>query len=70
MLNKRKAVIGWVVYTVGKPLAKRTLKSKAKNAAPGKRGGVIAGALAGLSAAVGGLLFWRKRRSKEGSLQS
>jgi hypothetical protein len=69
MLNKRKALIGWIVYTLGKPIAKRAVKSKAKSAVPGKRGGTIAAAVAGVGAAVGGLMFWRKRRG-EGSPQN
>ena len=39
-------------------------------ATPGKRGGAIAGAVAGLSAAIGGLMFWRKRRGKGESATS
>lgn len=68
MLNKRKALIGWMVYTVGNPIAKRAVKSKAKSAAPGRRGGAIAGAVAGLGAAIGGLMFWRKKRGKDESV--
>jgi hypothetical protein len=71
MLNKRKALIGWIVYTVGKPIAKRALKSKARSATPGKRGGAITGAVAGIgAAAVGALMFWRKRRSSDESATS
>lgn len=70
MLNKRKALIGWIVYTVGKPIAKRAVKSKAKSATPGKRGGAIAASVAGLGAALGGLMFWRKRRGKDESVTS
>jgi hypothetical protein len=67
ILSKRKAIIGWLVYTIAKPMAKR----KAKSAVPGKRGGVIAGIVAGIGAVLGGLMFWRKRRSKdEESFQS
>lgn len=70
MFSKRKAIIGWVVYTLAKPIAKRRMRSTAKSVTPGKRGGAIAGAVAALGAILGGLMFWRKRRSKEeGSLQ-
>jgi hypothetical protein len=58
MFNKRNAFIGWLVLTVGKPLAKR----KARRAVSGKRGGVVAATLAGVGAGVGALMFWRKRR--------
>ena len=61
MFNKRNAFIGWLVLTIGKPLAKR----KARQAVGGKRGGALAAAVAGIGAAVGGLMFWRRRRSSE-----
>lgn len=70
MLNKRKALIGWIVYTLGKPIAKRKVKSKAKSAVPGKRGGAIAAIVAAVGAALGGLMFWRKRRGQSESPQS
>jgi hypothetical protein len=62
IFSKRNAIIGWLVYLFAKPLAKR----KARKAAPGKRGGAIAGSIAGLGAVLAGLMFWRKRRSDEG----
>jgi hypothetical protein len=68
MLDKRKAFMGYVVYMLGKPIAKRAMKSKAKDATPGKRG-AIAGAVAGLGAGLAALMFWRKRKKGEGSLQ-
>lgn len=68
MLNKRKALIGYSVYTAGKPLAKRALRKKAKEARPGRRSAGIAGVVAAIGAAVGGIIFWRKRRS--GSTES
>lgn len=58
MFSKRNAIIGWLVLTLGKPIAKR----KARKAVTVKRGGVMAAAVAGVGAAVGGLMFWRKRR--------
>jgi hypothetical protein len=61
MFSKRNAFIGWLVLTIGKPLAKR----KARQAVKGKRGGAIAAAVAGVGAALGGLMFWRKRRGTE-----
>ena len=71
MMNRRKAMIGWLVYTAGKPLAKRALKSRAKSAksaVPGTSGAKGAGAstgaiLAAAGAALGALLFWRSRKS-------
>ena len=67
MLNKRKAMIGWLVYTAAKPLAKRALKSKARSAVPGKRdsssGRSTTAVLAGVGAVAGALMFWRSRSS-------
>ena len=61
ILNKRNAVIGWVVLKAGK----RAAKKKAQGVAPSARtGGFAAGALA---AAGGALFFWRKRRGGESS---
>lgn len=70
MLDKRKAFMGYVVYMIGKPLAKRAMKSKAKDATPGKRGGIIAASIAGVAAALGALMFWRKKHKDEESLQT
>jgi len=62
-MNKRKAMIGWAVYSV----AKRAFKSKAKGAVPGMKKSSrlpgLAAKVAGLGAVLGGLMFWRKRRS-------
>jgi hypothetical protein len=66
MFSKRNAFIGWLVLTVGKPIAKR----KARKGAGIKRGGAIAAGLAGVGAAVGGIMFWRKRRGQEESSES
>jgi len=57
IVNKRNAVIGWVVVKVGK----RAVKKKAQDAAPTARtGGAVAGALAALA---GLLVLKRKKRS-------
>jgi hypothetical protein len=56
IVNKRNAVVGWVVLKLGK----RAAKKKAQSAVPGPRTGSVA---AGTLAAIGGaLLFWRKKR--------
>ncbi len=56
IVNKRNALVGWIVLKLGKRAAKR----KAQGAVPGPRTG---GAVAGAVAAIGGaLLFWRKKR--------
>ena len=70
MLNRRKAMIGWLVYTAAKPFIKRAIRSRAKGAVPGTREGSKApnnaAIAATLAALVGGLLFWRSRRSGDG----
>jgi hypothetical protein len=68
MLSKRKALIGYGVYTIGKPIAKRRLKKKAPEPTRSSKKlvGGIAAAVAATGAAIGGLVFWRKRRSGSG----
>jgi hypothetical protein len=65
MFSKRNAFIGWLVLRLGKPMAKR----KARQAVSGKRGGAMAAAVAGVGAAVGGLMFWRRRRGNQDDSQ-
>jgi hypothetical protein len=56
ILNKRNAVVGWVTVKLGK----RAVKRKAQEAVPSARTG---GAAAGALAALGGMLFfWRRKR--------
>jgi hypothetical protein len=61
LMNKRNAVLGWTVWKLGKRVAKR----KAKDALPRRaddskrpKKGAIA---AGLAAVGGALWFWRRR---------
>ncbi len=69
MLNKRQALLGWLVYTAAKPFVKRAVKTKSRAAVPGTREGSktpnTAAILALLAAAAGALMFWRNRRSDE-----
>jgi hypothetical protein len=69
MLNRRKAFIGYIVYAIAKPIAKRVMKQKAKAAVPGTREGSrlpnTSAIIAGAGALLGGLLFWRKLRGGE-----
>lgn len=55
ILNKRNAIVGWFVLKVGK----RVAKQKAQGAVPGPRSGGIA---AGVAAALGGLLVFRRKK--------
>ena len=62
ILNKRNAMLGWVVWQAGKRIAKR----KAKGAVPAidresKRPNRPAMLLGALAAIGGALLFWRRR---------
>lgn len=57
MLNKRKALIGYVVYKFAKPLVKHSLRARAKGAHPGRKAVPV-----GIGALAGALAFWRKRR--------
>ena len=55
IVNRRNAVIGWLVVKVGKRAAKR----KAQGAVPKARTG---GAVAGTLAALGGLLVLKRKK--------
>jgi hypothetical protein len=74
MLNRRKAMLGWLVYTGAKPIVKRALRRRAKGAVPGTREGSrapnTAAVFATLAAIVGGLVFWRSRKSEDGEESS
>jgi hypothetical protein len=65
IINRRNAIFGWGVWTVGK----RAMKLRAKGAAPSVEGGRPNKSLLAVSAAgvVGALTFWRKRRGGENS---
>lgn len=56
ILNRRNAVLGWITAKVVKKVVK---KKTADAASSPKTGGVVAG----LTAALGVLVFWRKKRS-------
>ena len=60
ILTKRNAVVGWVAVKLGK----RVVKQKAAEAVPSAKTG---GAVAGMLAAIGGaLFFWRRKHSAQG----
>ena len=58
IVNKRNAVIGWLVVKAGK----RAVRRKAQEAAPSARTG---GAMAGFAALAGLLMLKRKKRSPD-----
>ena len=55
IVNRRNAVIGWLVVKIGK----RAAKKKGQGAVPNARKG---GAVAGSLAALGGLLMVKRKR--------
>ena len=55
IVNRRNAVIGWLVVKIGK----RAAKKKAQGAVPNARKG---GAVAGSLAALGGLLMLKREK--------
>ena len=69
IVNRRNAVLGWGVWKV----AKRFGKQKARAAVPGggEHAGLNKSAIASLFAAVGGALwFWRKKSEQTPSTGS
>ena len=71
MLNRRKALIGWMVYSAAKPLVKYAVAKKAKQVtsqsgeSTRSGGSKIAKRLAALAAVAGGVLLWRSRSGKD-----
>ena len=65
IVNRRNAVLGWVVWETGKRMAKR----KAKSVVPTSEtvsGARKKSALAAVVAAVAGVaMFWRRRSARE-----
>jgi hypothetical protein len=62
VLNKRNAVLGWAVWNV----SKRVAKQKAKSAASTDDGLPTKSAVAAAIAALGGALwFWRRRANAD-----
>ena len=63
IVNRRNAVLGWSVWTIGKRVAKRKAKSAARPVEGGRPNKPLwAVAIAG---AVGALTFWRRHRDSE-----
>jgi hypothetical protein len=63
IFNKRNAFVGWLVVRNRKRVVREA--ARAVPAPDAKTGGIVAGALAGVAAFAGGLLFWRKKRAAE-----
>ena len=62
IVNRRNAVLGWVVWETGKRVAKRKAKSVVPGVeTPSRRKSAIAAVLA---ATAGTLMFWRRRNAR------
>ncbi|HMB19318.1 MAG TPA: hypothetical protein VKO41_08425 [Gaiellaceae bacterium] len=60
IINRRNAILGWGVWTVGKAQARRKAKQSLKTE-DGSRGKAAAAAASALAAAGGAIWFWRRR---------
>jgi hypothetical protein len=67
MLSKRKALIGWLVYTGVKPVAKQALRQGVKRVATPagkskkKTMATVGTVAAAAGATAGAVMFWRRR---------
>jgi ABC-type Co2+ transport system permease subunit len=60
IVNRRNAVLGWAVWKITKDFGRR--KARAAVPGTGDYAGLNKGAIASIAAAVGGALwFWRKK---------
>jgi hypothetical protein len=55
IVNRRNAVIGWLVVKIGKRAARKKAQAAVPNA---RKGGAVAGSLA----ALGGLLMFKRKK--------
>ena len=67
IFNRRNALFGWLAWTFAKQMAKRKAR-QGLHADEGRRG-ISTAAAATIAAAVGGLLFWRRRSRSTGADQ-
>ena len=67
IFNRRNALFGWLAWTFAKQWAKRKARQELRDD-EGHRG-VSAATAATIAAAVGGLLFWRRRSRAPGADQ-
>ena len=66
IVNKRNAVVGWGVLKVAKRLGKK--KAREAVPGPGDHAGLNKSAIASIFAALGGALwFWRKKSDESSS---
>ncbi len=60
IVNRRNAIVGWVVLKAGKRAAKKKAQEVGVQVPTARTGGAVAGALAAIT---GVILFWRKKRT-------
>ena len=66
IVNRRNAVLGWIVWQTGKRVAKRKAKSVVPTTGDGASVGKKKPAIAALiAAAAGTAMFWRRRSARE-----
>jgi hypothetical protein len=63
IVNRRNAFLGWGVWKLAKRVGKR--KAKAAVPGPGDHAGLNKGAIASMVAAVGGALWFRRKKSDQ-----
>ncbi len=69
IINRRNAVLGWSVWQLAKKVGKR--KARAAVPGSGEHGGLNKSAVASIFAAIGGVLwFWRKKSDESPSTGS
>jgi hypothetical protein len=65
IVNRRNAVLGWVVWQAGKRFAKKKAKSAVPSTETIKRSPKGSALAAAIAAGVGGLMFWRRRSARD-----
>ena len=64
IINRRNAVLGWGVWKIAKQVGRRQAKAAVRSS--GGHAGLNKGAIASMLAAVGGAIwFWRKKSGDE-----
>jgi hypothetical protein len=67
IVNRRNAVLGWAVWSVGKRVAKRKAKGAVPTVDPETKRPNKPAIIAAVGALGGALMFWRKKSSGDGS---
>ena len=64
IFNRRNALFGWLAWVTTKQVMKRKALKAVPDTGSGRKG-ISAGVAAAIAAAVGGLVFWRRRRGAD-----